>query len=463
MRNVTILLAIAAVLSLAGPAWGWNDGNLQWNNTGTDGDWFTTGNWDEWDSTANAGAGGWVAGHVPTGSDYAYILNGGTANVNTGGSTALASRLYMGASGSDDTQRGKLAVGTDGDTDFGRVYAYQSGSTITVTGDGNFDGYRTYLATGSSITNTGTHMDTGFYEMYIAAYTGGGTTTTYNLQAGGLLKGTNLAVGYENEAYAVLEQTGGTCQVTHVRIADYDRTRGTYNLSGGVLDAYNVIVDDYGYYYNATKYSSGTWNITNAPTITIKTLLQFGGNANLTSNDCTFTAPAGAVIHMPGSKFENRCLGADGKDAKLAGLNNVTLLYDGTAEGDVDDFEVGGADKGYTDETGLTNNFALEGLTLAGGAGSGIKLVDLRDNHADGADNEFLYVETLKIMDGTVLDLNGLTLVFKTFDAAGTGSWVAGEGEVVANGGAIYQIPEPATMILLGIGGVGVLLRRRRK
>ena len=67
------------------------------------------------------------------------------------------------------------------------------------------------------------------------------------------------------------------------------------------------------------------------------------------------------------------------------------------------------------------------------------------------------YGKTLTLAPGITLDLNGYTLDLED----GWASVTLNGGTIVENGGAI--IPEPATMCLLALGGVSLVLRRKRR
>jgi hypothetical protein len=77
-------------------------------------------------------------------------------------------------------------------------------------------------------------------------------------------------------------------------------------------------------------------------------------------------------------------------------------------------------------------------------------LINEVDNGGDGT----LYVRSLRVNEGSTLDLNGLTLYYGS---------LAGGGQIAANGGRVQAIPEPACMVGLLLGGVAVIGRPRRQ
>jgi hypothetical protein len=168
---------------------------------------------------------------------------------------------------------------------------------------------------------------------------------------------------------------------------------------------------------------NGTLNITDpAASITVSSLLYFGP-------DGTLAAVPGSTIHMTGSAFENES--TDSSD--LSGLANLTLIFEGGTE-DVDPFEVAGEDLGAVRE-GFYGNFVLGTLQLGGEAGVGqVQLVDLFENQFWTGD-EALYVENLLLGDGSLLDLNGLNLYYRTFTDLG--------GTIEMNGGGMFQVSIP--------------------
>jgi len=251
-----------------------------------------------------------------------------------------------------------------------------------------------------------------------------------------VLSGTGqLSAHYEHigwEGTGTFTQTGGTHTVSSSLYLGFEPgSDGTYDISGGSLNVKNLYVGLKG---------RGTLKITDsAADITISNLLRFGP-------DGTFTAVPGATIHMTGAAFENRS--TDPTD--LAGLSNLNLIFEG-GSGDVDPFEVAGEDRGPVLD-GFEDNFALGSLTL--GASAGIGQVLLVDNVDNQPGDETLYVHNLVVGPGSSLDLNGLNLYYLSAS-------IDPDAIIELNGGQLLQVPEPATLILLG-GGLLALLRRRR-
>ena len=192
-----------------------------------------------WSAASNWG------GTLPTGSDTAYVVNGGTANVTlpgaacynlyvdngsalqmTGGS--LTTTEYMGAfvgySGmATFTQSGGINSGIG---DAALYLGYNSGSngTYILSGSGQISmaQYVGWSGTGTFSQSGGTNSG----QIYVADYHDSGT---YNL-SGGYLSG-GLDVGMNGSG--VFNQSGGTCYA-YVCVA-FDYGSGTYNLSGGSL------------------------------------------------------------------------------------------------------------------------------------------------------------------------------------------------------------------------------------
>ena len=189
----------------------------------------------------------------------------------------------------------------------------------------------------------------------------------------------------------------------------------------------------------------GTLNLQNTDAnLVVSNSLKFGPGAML-------SVTAGSGIHMTGSAFENTSI----DPAALADMINLTLIFEGGSSV-VDPFEVAGEDMGAV-FAGLESNFALGTLQLGGDDIGYIQLVDDYDNRPDWDGSEALYVENLILGIGSMLDLNGFNLYY--FSLGGTGS--IPDNIDTSHGGSVQQIPEPATMLLLALGGLAMIKRRR--
>lgn len=208
---------------------------------------------------------------------------------------------------------------------------------------------------------------------------------------------------------------------------------GSLHMSGGTLSVGTLRVN-----------SGGLFQIDNAAVgVTVSDSLSIydGGQ---------FAATAGATVHMTGSQFDNQSTTA----GDLGGLGHVTFVFEGGIA-TLDNFEVGGQDFGPT-PAGLSDNFALGGLTLGGANAGNLQLVDFNDNQPGWAGSEALYVGSLSVGDGSTLDLNGLTLYYQsgTIDPGAT---------ILLNGGSLVLLPEPGTCAWLAAAALALLWSRQRR
>jgi autotransporter-associated beta strand protein len=147
--------------------------------------------------------GHWNGGAVPTSSDTAYIVNGGTATVSTIGPTCNTLSLG-GTAGAGTLQMtgGSLpAADSDLGSPAGAGTFTQSGGTHTVTGILTLGGWQ-------------------------------GGTGTYNLNGSGQLSAPQECIGFSGTG--LFEQAGGTNNVNCLAIG-IDLGVGRYVLSGGTL------------------------------------------------------------------------------------------------------------------------------------------------------------------------------------------------------------------------------------
>ncbi len=408
MRNATILLAVVVMLALAGQAqatdYYWNVANGNWNTT-----------------TA------WSPNGTPTTADMVYIENGGIC-VSDAAPRCAANTLYVGTS----TGSGTMTIAGAGagfyNTLTSAYVGYAGGTGVVNVGAGSW-----YKATWS----------------YVGRDAGGNGTLN---MTGGNFYGYGTGIGYNNGATGTLNFSGGDFNSGTGVMIGYGGGKGIANVSGGAFHGWKMSV-------------SGTTNTSEFNILDNSANIYFNnGGVKFGEHDTwanvKVTAVTGSSIRLTGGNtyIENRT--TDASVTGLAGLNNITFVFENGTDKTAN-CEVGGADLGAV-MAGLTENFALEGLTVGTATkGSNLTLVDASNNQQDAL-AEVLYVETLDILAGSTLDLSGLTLYYLNGE---TPSAYTGDGRVFdgGTGGQLIQIPEPATMVILGIGGIGVLIRRRKR
>ncbi|MGO9111612.1 MAG: beta strand repeat-containing protein [Thermoguttaceae bacterium] len=303
---------------------------------GSLGDWSASGNWSD---LSNSG------GTVPTGSDDAYIANGGTAAITQSGE--VCNDLYL-LNGNVQITGGNFSTTNNqyvGESGTGTIT--QSGGINTIAGNGalflgnNAGSSGTYnLSSGGQliapneqvgISGTGTFTQTGGTNSVSSALslgTNAGGSGTYNLSGNGQLTAPSETVGFSGTG--TFTQTGGTNSARLLSLGS-----GTYNLSGiGQLTAPSETV---GFSGTATftqtggtntigssltlgygTGSSGTYNL-NGGLLVVSSLSQGSGTAAFNFSGGTLQAISGFATTLP------MTLGTSGGATFITGSNAVTL------------------------------------------------------------------------------------------------------------------------------------------
>jgi hypothetical protein len=397
----------------------------------------------------------WTLGEPALGNPntkQAQINNGGTALISSLGENCEL--LGLGYSGSGSAGHvimngGSLSVswneyiGEEGTGSFHQSAGAHSAASIWL---GNDTPNASYVMTGGTLSAntlsvgqrgaaTFTHSNGQVtVSDLLMVRAGGGLTSRYDLSGLGVVDADGISVS----SGGIFEQIGGSVSVEG-NLAIAGAPQGIYNLAGGSLTAEGIRLGG--------KYGGpGQLNITNASA-------QIRAEYSLTLYvDAILSAVPGTRIHLGGNPngawFDNQAQ----NPSTLAGLRNVTLIYDGGEQWEWDMFEVAAADLGPTVE-GYEAGFELARLAV-GGSISRLRLVDYRTNQPGG--DAAVYVRHLYVGPDSTLDLNGHTLYYMHAD-------IDPAAEIILRGGALIQseVPEPTTLALLAIGGL-LLARRRR-
>jgi hypothetical protein len=212
-----------------------------------------------------------------------------------------------------------------------------------------------------------------------------------------------------------IEQSGGTVHADAMVLGLLDGGLGLYTLEGGSLEVGSLCAGSLG---------RGILSIQDPDAeVTVTSRLCVAATGFL-------DAAEGATIHMTGADLDLQST----DPLHVKDLANLTLVFAGGD--DVSLLEVAGQDLGAA-PAGFEANFALGILQIGSEAGVGnVRLADAFDNQPDWAGAEALYVEELILTSGSQLDLNGLTLYYRSLSDLG--------GTVIGGSPANLRLPGDA-------------------
>ena len=229
-----------------------------------------------------------------------------------------------------------------------------------------------------------------------------------------------FSVGHNQYTYGngTLTQTGGYMECT-VNVGGDSRGNGIYTISGGSI-------------------GNGTAGSTRTAAIRVGARPTSHATESITGEfviDESGTTTPGSIVVTSYAQVNSTKPPTPPAPSKL----KVIL----SAVGYVTPIEVTGADYYYASAVAMSAA-DLEGVLSVDGSGY------------TNMGAEVITVDILTVTGSGALDYSGLAL-----DAASIS-----DGWTLGNTGKILQVsnvPEPATMCLLAVGGIGVLIRRRRK
>ncbi|MCC6680777.1 MAG: PEP-CTERM sorting domain-containing protein [Phycisphaeraceae bacterium] len=431
-RSPFMFVAVVVVYLACGPVIGDTYTPTRvWDNGGANGDWSL--------------AGGWNPSGLPISTDLVAVDNGATLSYSSSG--VSVTRLYFGSdlgkTGHMTMTGGDLTVSTAfrvGDEDLGtftlsagdlvagnQFWVGARGPLFGDAGDGTFNIEGGTFSFGGSISNSRVGLSDG--------------TGVVN-QTGGTVTGTNAGGGL----YVSITVSGG---VGH----------GTYNISGS--SSFNLagtlIVDGTA----GDGQGDGHYKITgSAANITVGAYTQNeGGNLYYTSD-----AAGVAAIQSVGDVAVNGALNID-LSALTANPSTILLIdnlsanaiggaFTNAAEGTVfGDYTLTYL---YDNGGGVGNDLALLLSSLHPGDANGDGMVNLSDLQILGDNwqsNTATWAEADFTGDG-IVNLADLQILGD--------NWGFGVGPDVALDEALANaaIPEPASLVLLSLGAIGLLRRR---
>ena len=180
-----------------------------------------------------------------------------------------------------------------------------------------------------------------------------------------------------------------------------------------------------------------------------------------TTQDATVTAISGLTSISPGGGFINQGAAYNNADniyvnhnlniADRANPRGYSLTFTTDTSWDLGNLSV---IAGHTNNSGSQNQSFASDLTysLSGGSlGAPVTLTKLQVDY-NGVD----YIDSVFDLSGTTIDAGVYTLSVTENNMGGGGAYA------IYNGVTLTAVPEPSSTALLGLGGLALILRRRK-